>query len=53
MTGMTSDQVDEVYALFPELKDPKLNLGFRDARIVLRSHEAQIARASLGFEARA
>jgi hypothetical protein len=53
MTGLASDQVDEVYSLFPELKDPKLKLGFRDARIVLRSHEAQIARASLGFEARA
>jgi hypothetical protein len=23
MTGMASDQVDEVYSLFPELKDPK------------------------------
>jgi hypothetical protein len=55
MTGLASDQVDEVYSLFPELKDPKLKLklGFRDARIVLRSHEAQIARASLGYEARA
>jgi hypothetical protein len=51
MTGMASDQVDEVYLLFPELKNPKFR--FHDARIVPRSHEAQIARSSLGFEVRA
>lgn len=47
MNGLASDQANEIFALFPELRDPKLNLGFRDARIVLRNHEAQIARASL------
>ena len=53
MTGLESDQADEVYSLFPELKNPKLKRRFRDVRIVVRSHEAQIARALLGFEARA
>ncbi len=52
MNGLASEQADEVFTLFPELRDPKLNPGFRDARTVLRNHEAQIARASLGSEAR-
>lgn len=52
MNGLASDQAHKILALFPELRDRKLNLSFRDARTVLRSHETQIACASLGFEAR-
>lgn len=47
MNGLASDQAAEVFALFPELRDPTLNLNFRDARVSLRGFEAQIAKAAL------
>ena len=47
MNGLGADQANEVFALFPELRDPKLNLTFRDARTALRRHEARIAKAVL------
>lgn len=47
MNGLASDQADEVFALFPELRNPSLNLKFRDARTALRGFEAQIVRDAL------
>lgn len=47
MNGLASDQAAEVFALFPELRDPTLNLNFRDARMALRGFEAQIAKEAL------
>jgi len=44
MNGLPADQADEVFTLFPELRNPTLNLSFRDARTALRGYEAQIAR---------
>jgi hypothetical protein len=45
MNGLASDQASEVLALFPELRDPTLNIAFRDARTALRGYEAQIAKS--------
>ncbi len=47
MNGLASDQANEVFALFPELRNPTLNLQFRDARVALRGFEAQIAKEAL------
>jgi hypothetical protein len=47
MNGLATAQAEEVFALFPELRNPTLNLKFRDARTVLRSFEAQIAKEAL------
>lgn len=47
MNGLASDQAREVFALFPELRDPTLNLTFRDARTPLRGFEAHVATAGL------
>jgi len=47
MGAIGRDQADEVFALFPELRDPALNLQFNDARTALRGFEADIARATL------
>jgi len=47
LNGLASDQAGEVLALFPELKNPTLELGFRDARTALRGFEAPIAKEAL------
>lgn len=47
LSGIGAAQAEEVFALFPDLRDQTLNLTFRDARTVLRRHEAQIARTTL------
>ena len=47
MNGLGLEQADEVFALFPELRKPSLNLQFRDARTSLRVFEAQIIKEAL------
>lgn len=47
MNGLASAQAEEIFALFPQLRDPALNLSFRDARTPLRSFEAEIAKETL------
>lgn len=47
MNGLASDQAAEVFSLFPELRDPALNLTFRDARTPLRGFEAQMVKDTL------
>lgn len=47
MNGLATDQAAEVFALFPELRNPTLNLQFRDARTALRGFEAEIAKSAL------
>lgn len=47
MNGLATEQSDEVFSLFPELRNPTLNLQFRDARTAMRSFEAQIAKETL------
>ncbi|MCF2870462.1 Hint domain-containing protein [Octadecabacter sp. G9-8] len=47
MNGLASEQSDEVFSLFPELRNGGLNLQFRDARTAMRAFEAQIAKEAL------
>jgi hypothetical protein len=47
MSGLASEQSNEVFSLFPELRNPSLNVTFRDARTALRGFEAQIAKNAL------
>ena len=42
LSGMDAPQRDELYALFPELRDDRLNTAFPAARVTLKAHEAQI-----------
>lgn len=42
LRGVGSEQRDEIYALFPELRDAVVSQGWRSARRVLRRHEAEL-----------
>lgn len=47
MNGMEKNQSNEIFALFPELRDPALSLRFNASRQTLRKFEANIAKATL------
>ena len=47
MNGLASEQAEEVFSLFPDLRNPTFNLQFRDARMAVRGYEATIAHAAL------
>jgi hypothetical protein len=51
MTGFQNDRRRGL-SVVPRIKGPSQARSANEARIVLRSHEAQIARASLAFEVR-